>query len=331
MSMISSLSLKTNRSYSIPNLFFRYVNRFIGLLLFLLFGGIFLISCDQDQEAVKVDLDKRRTVQAKKKLEGVTYAYLPQYSHKISYKRHHPLVEYLRQKTDLNIRQVFPDTFDEHVKMVGQGKIDISFSNPFIYIKIAEEYGARAFARIVEENGRSMFRGQIICRQDNKAIRTLNDCRGKSWIAVDPASAGGYLFPLGHFLRHGITRKDFREISFAPGPGGKQEKVVIAVYLGEYDIGSIREGTLDLVQNRIDTDKINVLARTAWYPGWVYAARQGLDRSLVDRIKQAMLELDKDKKQGQKILEQAGFKGIIPARDKDFDPVRELARALARK
>ena len=38
----------------------------------------------------------------------------------------------------MNIKQVFPDTFDEHMRMVGQGKIDISFSNPFVYVGLAE-------------------------------------------------------------------------------------------------------------------------------------------------------------------------------------------------
>jgi len=298
------------------------------LLIFVL---LFFVSCNQDQETIKVDLEKHRTVETKQPFEGVTYAYLPQYSHKVSYKRHHPLVEYLSQRTNLNIRQIFPDTFNEHIKMVGQGKIDISFSNPLIYIQIAKKYGAQAFARIVEKNGRAMFRGQIICRQDNKAIRTLDDCRGKSWIAVDPHSAGGYLFPLGHFLKHGITEGDFREIAFAPGPGGKQEKVVIAVFLGEYDIGSIREGTLDLVKERIDIDTINVLAHTSWYPGWVYAVRKDLDKSVVKKIKQALLQLNTKTRQDERILKQAGFSGIISAEDKDFDPVRELAKILERR
>lgn len=319
-----------DKGYTFPPKVISFLQYFLltGHMLLLILSVCLLMACERDQETIQVNLEKRQPVQAKKPFEGLTYAYLPQYSHKVAYTRHNPLVAYLCRKTNLNIRQIFPDTFDEHIKMVGQGQIDISFSNPFIYIQTAREYGAKAFARIVENNGRAKFRGQIICRQDNKAIETLHDCRGKSWIAVDPSSAGGYLFPLGCFLKHGISRDDFREIAFAPGPGGKQEKVVIAVFLGDYDIGSIREGTLELVQDRIDPNSIHVLASTEWYPGWVYAARKGLDASVVRKIEQALLLLNTKTPEEKVILEQAGFKGIIPAKDKDFDPVRELVQAI---
>jgi len=101
--------------------------------------------------------------------------------------------------------------------------------------------------------------------------------------------------------------------------------------LGEYDIGSIREGTLDLVKERIDIDTINILAHTSWYPGWVYAVRKDLDKSVVKKIKQALLQLNTKTRQDERILKQAGFSGIISAEDKDFDPVRELAKILERR
>jgi phosphonate transport system substrate-binding protein len=231
----------------------------------------------------------------------------------------------LRKETGLNIKQIFPDTFDQHMTMVGQGKIDISYSNPFIYIKIAHRYGAQAFARIAEIYNQENFRGQIICRADNRLIKTISDCRDKSWLAVDSTSAGGYLYPLGHFIAHGIQKTDFSEIAFAPGPGGKQEKVVLAVYAGKYDVGTIREGTLNVVADKIDINEIRVIANTRWYPGWVYAARAGLEPKIVERIRNSLLKLDFNRKEHQQILEAADFIKVIPSDDRDFYPVRELA------
>jgi len=284
-------------------------------------------ACAEDEPTRRVDLSKRQETVLPTPEAGITYAYLPQYSHTTSYKRHHLLVEYLRQATGLPIRQVFPNTFDEHMKMVAQGDIDISFSNPFAYIKLSTG-GARCFARSLEATGRPEFRGQIICRSDNRAIKTLADCRGKRWIAVDPHSAGGFLFALGHFYDQGLKRRDFAEIAFAPGPGGKQENVVLAVLAGKYDFGSIREGTLDVLKGRIDPDQIRILARTEAYPGWLFAARKGLDEHVVAKVAQAMFALNPDTPEHAAILEAAGLKRIIPARDQDFDPVRELVRKL---
>ena len=296
---------------------------FIFFLFAVLLG---LTGCSDGEEAVHVDLSKRETVSVPEPQNVITYAYLPQYSHAVSFARHGKLVEYLKQATGLPLLQVFPNTFDEHVKMVERGEIDISFSNPFIYLQLARK-GARAFARITERDGKPGFRGQIICRSDAPGMNSLADCRGKRWIAVDPSSAGGYLFALGLFHHNGISRDDFSEIAFAPGPGGKQEKVVLAVYAGKYDLGSIREGTLDVVGDKVDKKRLKVLASTPYYPGWVFAGRKGLSAEVTDRIAQAMFKLV-ETGEGREIMKNAGFTSIIPAADMEYDSVRELVRDL---
>ena len=285
----------------------------------------FLFGYSAEDDSQKIDLSVREPVSVRANdPETLSYAYLPQYSHSVAYQRHHMIVEYLKKSTGLKIKQVFPDTFDEHLRMVAHGKIDISFSNPLVFIKMSQRGHARAFARVVEKYGDADFRGSIICRADNPGIRTLADCVGKKWIAVDPGSAGGYLYPLGLFIKNGISPDDFAEISFAPGPGGKQEKVVLAVYAGKYDVGSVREGTLDLLQSKIDITKIRVVAHTGWYPGWVYAARRNLAPAIVEAIRTALIALDYQQPEGHRLLERARLKGIIASRDEDFDAVRRL-------
>jgi phosphonate transport system substrate-binding protein len=298
----------------------------IKVFLLLLPTIFLLFSCRESEEPVKVSLDKRQEITFKQLSPAITYAYLPQYSNTESFQRHHRLVEYLSEQTGLTLRQVFPETFDNHINMFGQGKIDISFSNPFIYVKLAKRYGARAMARIVEADGRAEFRGQIIARKDNSDIQSIEDCNGKSWVAVDPSSAGGYLFPRGLFIDHGLTLNDFKEVVFA---GGRQENVILGVYAGLHDIGSIREGSLNVVKDKIDINQIKVIASSSWYPGWVYAYSSRLSQDETDRIKEAMLKLDyKNNPQHRLILDAAKFIGFVPSDDRDFDQIRELSKKL---
>jgi len=299
-----------------------------GRVLMLLLACLAIAACGDSEPAKKIDLSEREEVSPYKTEDAITYAYLPQYAHTVSYERHHLVMEYLARATGLTVRQVFPDTFDEHMHMVGRGLIDITFSNPFIYVKVAERYGARAFARVVEAGGKENFRGQIICRADNPQIKTLADLKGKRLIAVDPTSAGGYLYPWGLILENGLRKEDFAEIAFAPGPGGKQEKVVMAVLSGKYDVGTIREGTLDILADKIDLKQIRILAHSHWYPGWVYAARRGLDPAIVAKIKKALLALNMENPEHAAILKKARFIAVIPAKDEDFDSVRRLAQIV---
>ncbi|WP_462324290.1 phosphate/phosphite/phosphonate ABC transporter substrate-binding protein [Desulfoplanes sp.] len=303
--------------------------RFCVVLLGLLLILPWVSGCDRGEEVVHVDMDKRETIHRPRQERALTYAYLPQYSHSVSYKRHNALVRYLAQKTGLAIRQVFPNTFDEHLDMVKQDRIDISFSNPMVYVRLAGT-GARAFARIIEpSSGKPTFRGQIIARADNPFVNRLSDCVGKRWIAVDPLSTGGYLLALGYFLDHGISKDSFSCIDFAPGPAGKQEKAILAVYAGKYDIASIREGALQVVEQKIEPDSIKIIATTPPYPSWVYAARKDLDQQIVDQISRAMFALSLNDPEQAAILHTADMDGIIPTVDKDYDPIRRLADRLA--
>ena len=299
------------------------MSRLTALLVWMLLILPALYGCGEDEAVVRVDMTKREEVRVPEYAPSITYAYLPQYSHTVSYRRHNPLVEYLARETGLTMRQVFPDTFEEHRRLVERGDIDISFTNPFTYVSMAKS-GARAFARIVDVSGSADFRGQIIVRADNPDIRTLDDCRGKRWIAVDPLSAGGYLFALGHFLDHGIRQEDFAEIAFAPGPGGKQEKAVLAVYAGKYDIASIREGTLEIVKDKVDLEKLRILATTRGYPEWLFSARRGLPEETVHAIGKALFKLSPENPVHVPILAAAGISRILPASDSDYDSVREL-------
>ncbi len=292
----------------------------------ILLAAVFLSACGEKEEAIKVSLAKREEIAFSPQLPALTYAYLPQYSHTESFQRHHRLVEYLSEQTGLSIRQVFPDTFDDHIHMFGQGKIDISYSNPFVYVKLANRFGARAMTRIIEADGRAEFRGQVIARKDNREIQDISDCRGKSWVAVDPSSAGGYLFPLGHFVDHGIQLEDFREVVFS---GGRQENVILGVYAGLHDIGTIREGSLRVVEDKIDIDQVRIIDNTRWYPGWVYAYSPRLSVEAAAQIRDAMLALDyENNPRHREILDAARFIGFVPSDDRDFDPVRELSEKV---
>ncbi|MCK4557367.1 MAG: phosphate/phosphite/phosphonate ABC transporter substrate-binding protein [Candidatus Aminicenantes bacterium] len=262
--------------------------------------------------------------------QKVTYAYLPQYSKEISLERHQDIVAFIKKETGLDIIQVFPESFDDHMKKVGSGEIDISFSNPFVYIKIAQQYDARAFGRIIEKEGKDMFRGEICVLKDSP-LQTLADLKGKRVMAVSPSSAGGYLFQRGMLVEAGIDPNEDLTIDFAQ-EAGKQEKAFLAMYSGEYDACFVREGTrTEVMKDQVDISKVRVLAYTPWYSGWVYATRKGLDPVVLDKIRSAMLKLDFKDPEDKVILEKAKFVKIVSSEDKDFNSIRELATKLKLK
>jgi phosphonate transport system substrate-binding protein len=86
----------------------------------------------------------------------------------------------------------------------------------------------------------------------------------------------------------------------------------------------VREGALEVVADKVARSKIRVLARTQWYPGWVYAARADLDPMVIASLAKALTALDTGNPEHLRILKNAHMAGIIPSTDQDFDTVREL-------
>jgi phosphonate transport system substrate-binding protein len=93
-------------------------------------------------------------------------------------------------------------------------------------------------------------------------------------------------------------------------------------------VGTIRKGALDIVRDKIDLGQIRVLAESDAYPGWVYASRAGFNPAHRERIARAMFALDKNRPEDRAILAEAGMVGIIPAKDRDYESIRRLARRL---
>ena len=103
---------------------------------------------------------------------------------------------------------------------------------------------------------------------------------------------------------------------------------MLAVYAGVYDVGTIRKGTLKIVQDKIDPEQIRVLAETRPYPGWLYSARKDLDPAVVESVRRALLALDPRQEGDADILEAAGMVRVIESREGDYRPVRELVDCL---
>lgn len=94
------------------------------------------------------------------------------------------------------------------------------------------------------------------------------------------------------------------------------------------DIGTIRQGTLEVVVDKIDPRAIRVVAEPPWNPGWVFSSKNGLDPAIVAAVGTALLALDIRYSDQQAILDAAQIAGAIASTDTDYDAVRQAVRQV---
>jgi phosphonate transport system substrate-binding protein len=231
-----------------------------------------------------------------------------------------PLADHLSRATGRKVRLVIAPDFDAFARQVRGGELDLAFSNPLVYVQLARQVELVPLALAKEQKGGRRFRGVILARKDS-GFRGVASLKGKRLVFVDESSLGGYLAQALLLKRHGFdVRRDFTLLPFA----GTHDAVAMAVSAGAADAGGIREDDLAKLAGKVDLSRLEVVAFTDYFPGWPVFATSRVDAGTRDALRRALLGL----KPGAPPLDAARLEALGPVADKDYDRLREAARAV---
>jgi len=181
---------------------------------------------------------------------------------------------------------ITPLGFKEIHAAVKQGRIDFVLTNPAFYVELEKLHGISRIATLINQNlpgqQTSTFGGVIFTKADRDDINLLTDLKGKSFMAVDSLSFGGWLVAWREFYKKEIDPfSDFSSLRYA----GTHEGVVRAVLAGTVDVGTVRTDTLERMAEKgtIRLEQVKILNQrrekgfpfllsTELYPEWPMAA-----------------------------------------------------------
>ena len=227
--------------------------------------------------------------------------------------------------------------FEELPRAVADHRLHFVLCNPAMYVRLEHLYGVSRIATL--QNKRlhraiTRFGGVIFTRADRGDITSTNDLAGKTFVAVNPESFGGWLVASRYLLDHGLRpEKDFTSLSFA----NTHDAVVYQVQNKTVDAGTVRtdvlermqeEGKIDLRTFRILDPKppgdtgFPFLRTTRLYPEWPFAKTKKAGDQLARRVAIALLSMAAD----DKAAITADIMGwTIPL---DYTPVHDCLRIL---
>ncbi len=231
--------------------------------------------------------------------------------------------------------KVEPLDFDEVDPAVESGDVDFILVNPGIYVNLEVRYRVTRIATLSNRRGGTpynIFGGVIFTRADRQDINNLLDLRGKSFLAVDKTSLGGYQMAWRELEKEGIDpASDFKHLGF----GGTHDRVVMAVREGAVDAATVRTDILERmtsagvirqgefkILNAKQYDEFPFAISTSLYPEWPFSKVAHTDTDLAQRVAVALLNMPSD--------HPAAMAGkyahwTIPL---DYQPVHELFREL---
>jgi phosphonate transport system substrate-binding protein len=174
--------------------------------------------------------------------------------------------------------------------------------------------------------------GAIVVRRDSP-IQSLQDLRGKRMIFGPQMAPTGYMAQYDLLLKAGLDPE--RDLGFSTIPQGsfKHEKLVYGVYLGAFDAAAAPVLDLEIMtrEGKIAADDFRILAQSEIIPYCTFGSAKSADPALVEKFRKALLALTADTTveidgERRKVLASAWIDGFEALHDKDYDPVREMAR-----
>jgi PAS domain S-box-containing protein len=246
-----------------------------------------------------------------------------------------PTAEYLNTKIPEYSFKIVPLPYEKVFSAVECEEVDFILINPSLYAELEVKYGVSRLLTLKNLRGKDVIKlygGVILCRAERDDIRELNDIKGKSFMACDQLSLGGWQAAWRELKDQDIDPyRYFAELLF----GTTHDAIVYAVQDGKVDAGSIRTGILEnmVAEGKIDLATFRILNQrktegfpfihsTRLYPEWPFAKIKSTADELAEKVAIALLQMPEDCA-AAKAARCAGW--TIPL---DYQPVLECLKEL---
>ena len=234
----------------------------------------------------------------------------------------------LAKKIGIPIKVYMPTDYLGVVEAMRNRTADMAFVHPAGYVFANREAKAQIVAVDVW-HGKTSYTSRFYVRKDS-GIKSLEGLRGKTIAFVDPGSTSGYVYPMVMLIKKGlVTNRDpktfFKDAMFA----GTHEAALLALLNGSVDaVASFDLAPQQYLKEKEKVERLAYVAETEPIPEAGMCVREGLDPSLVEKITEALMAFNAP--EYRPVLKDFyGIDGFAPAKDSDYNPVREAIDLLS--
>ena len=233
----------------------------------------------------------------------------------------------LAKKVGIPVKVYMPTDYLGVVEALRNRTADMAFVHPAGYVFANREAKAQIVAVDVW-HGKTSYTSRFYVRKDS-GITSLEGLRGKTIAFVDPGSTSGYVYPMVMLIKKGlVTNRDpktfFKDAMFA----GTHEAALLALLNGSVDaVASFDLAPQQYLKEKEKVERLSYVAETEPIPEAGMCVREGLDPSLVKKLTEALMAFNAP--EYRPVLKDFyGIDGFAPAKDSDYNPVREAIDML---
>lgn len=236
-----------------------------------------------------------------------------------------PIADYLSQKMGVKVEAFTASNYIGVVEGIGSGSVDFGIIPPFSSVLAQKQSNAQPLLTSKGKSGKSGYTAELYVRKDS-GIKSLQDVKGKKVAFVDPSSSSGYIYPGAMLVQSGINLE--KDISYQFS-GGHDKSLQLLL---NKDVDVI--ATFDGVEERYGKEfpaaltDIEKLASSDTIPGIMVTASNKMDKELQEKLKQALLDMEKDPKMKELFTKMFSITGFEEVDQTAYNKVEETAKVM---
>jgi phosphonate transport system substrate-binding protein len=238
------------------------------------------------------------------------------------------VAEYLQRRLDVPVRYLPVKSYPAAVTAFTNNQVQLAWFGGFTGVQARRQVpGSEAIAQGAEDVA---FKSFVIANAKTglKPSKEFpKEIAGRSFTFGSRASTSGRLMP-EHFIRQHFGGKSPDEIFSRVGFSGDHSRTIQLVQSGAFEVGVLdfTVWELDKKAGKIDDAQVQVIWETPTYPDYQWTVRGDADKTygagFTQKLRTALLAID-----DPAILNQFARSKFIPAKNSDYAPIEEVAKA----
>jgi len=252
----------------------------------------------------------------------ITVGFIPAEDARAMVRQSQAILDIVAKHTGMKVDTFVGSDYNATIEALRAGHVDVALLGPFSYVLATTVAQVEAFGvTVTSKNMKPSYQSIIIAGKDSN-INSLTDIKGKTYAFVDPGSTSGYMVPAAAFVMAGVTpEKDFKQVMYSGG----HDATIVAVGSGKVDAGSVADRIYErgCAKGLADCSKLKIVWTSKPIPNDPLLYRKALPEEMKKKIREAFYSV-----KNLAFGEMGTVARFDPATDKDYDPVRDVAKAL---
>ena len=203
-----------------------------------------------------------------------------------------PFAKALGEKLGVKVEVFTASSYIGVIEGIGSGSVDFGIVPPFSAVLSNKQSNTKNLLVGRSTSGKPGYFAEVFVRKDSN-IKNISDLKGKKIAFVDPSSASGYVYPGAMLKDAGIDLNKDIKYQFSGG----HDKSIQLLLNKDVDAIASYENVIKKYTKEFPTLKEDVrgLAKSELIPGVTVVVSNNVDEQLKSKIKQALLEIQKEK------------------------------------